>query len=68
MGEKPDLITENLLKAGGFFYMCGPAVATPSVQKALKGAVSGKGGFGDSKATQWFDKFMEDGRYSEESY
>lgn len=68
MGEKPELITENLLKQGGFFYMCGPAVATPSVQKALKDAVSGKGGYGASKAAQWFDKFMEDGRYSEESY
>lgn len=68
MGEKPELITQNLLLEGGFFYMCGPAVATPSVQKALKEAVAGKGGFGASKAAQWFDKFMEDGRYSEESY
>jgi len=68
MGARPELITDNLLDKGGFFYMCGPSVATPSVQKALKDAVSGKGGFGQEKATTWFDKFMEDGRYSEESY
>merc|ERR1712048_319502 len=68
MGERPELITDNLLSKEGFFYMCGPAVATPSVQKALKDAVSGKGGLGQEKAQAWFDKFMEDGRYSEESY
>ena len=30
------------LSQGGYFFMCGPAVATPSVQKALKayGAVT----------------------------
>merc|ERR1711939_122222 len=53
MGQKPELITENLLKEGGYFYMCGPAVATPSVQKALRGAVSGKGGLGKEAAEQW---------------
>merc|ERR1711953_214400 len=68
MGERPELITDNLLSKEGFFYMCGPAVATPSVQKASKDAVSGKGGLGQEKAQAWFDKFMEDGRYSEESY
>jgi len=68
MGEKPELITNNLLDKGGYFYMCGPSVATPSVQKALKDAVAGKGGLGGEKAAAWFDKFMEDGRYSEESY
>jgi len=46
MGEKPELITNNLLDKGGYFYMCGPSVATPSVQKALKDAVAGKGGLG----------------------
>lgn len=68
MGEKPQLITDNLLSKPGYFYMCGPSVATPSVQKALKDAVAGKGEMGKEKADAWFEKFMEDGRYSEESY
>jgi sulfite reductase (NADPH) flavoprotein alpha-component len=68
MGEMPGLITDNLLEKGGYFYMCGPAVATPSVQKALKAAVSGHGKKGEAGATKWFEDFMHDGRYSEESY
>jgi len=68
MAEKPELITSNLLEKGGFFYMCGPAVATPSVQKALKAAVSQRGQLGDAKAEEWFETFLHDGRYSEESY
>jgi sulfite reductase alpha subunit-like flavoprotein len=68
MAEKPDLITENLLSKGGFFYMCGPAVATPSVQKALKAAVAVNGQQGEAKAEAWFEAFLKDGRYSEESY
>jgi len=68
MGEKPEIITENLLDKGGFFYMCGPAVATPSVQKALKGAIAGHGKKGEAAAATWFEEFMRDGRYSEESY
>merc|ERR1712232_334607 len=68
MAEKPELITNNLLEKGGFFYMCGPAVATPSVQAALKAAVSSQGEYGDAKAETWFETFMHDGRYSEESY
>jgi len=68
MGEKPELIVDNLLKEGGFFYMCGPAVATPSVQKALKDAVAGHGKKGEAAAATWFEDFMRDGRYSEESY
>lgn len=68
MAEKPDLITDNLLSKGGFFYMCGPAVATPSVQKALKAAVAVNGQQGEAKAEAWFETFLKDGRYSEESY
>jgi sulfite reductase (NADPH) flavoprotein alpha-component len=68
MEAQPELITENLMGKGGFFYMCGPAAATPSVQKALKAAVSKHGKLGDKKAEEWFDEFMTNGRYSEESY
>merc|ERR1719182_922012 len=68
MNERPHLIVDNLLEKGGYFYMCGPAVATPSVQKALKSAVSGHGKKGEAGATKWFEDFMHDGRYSEESY
>jgi sulfite reductase alpha subunit-like flavoprotein len=68
MAEQPSLITDNLLEKGGFFYMCGPAVATPGVQKALKAAVSSQGKYGDAKAEEWFQTFQHDGRYSEESY
>jgi len=68
MGERPELITNNLQGKGGYFYMCGPAVATPSVQKALKAAVASHGKMGEAKATGWFEQFQEDGRYSEESY
>ncbi|OLQ15392.1 hypothetical protein AK812_SmicGene421 [Symbiodinium microadriaticum] len=39
MAERPELISDNLLEKGGYFFMCGPAVATPSVQKALKAAL-----------------------------
>merc|ERR1712110_485833 len=68
MDEHPALITDNLMGKGGFFYMCGPAVATPSVQKALKAAVSGHGKLGDAKAEAWFEELCNNGRYSEESY
>jgi sulfite reductase (NADPH) flavoprotein alpha-component len=68
MCQKPELITDNLLGKGGYFYMCGPAVATPGVQKALKDALIAKGGYSSQKAEEWFDKMMQDGRYSEESY
>jgi len=72
MAEQPELISDNLLEKGGYFFMCGPAVATPSVQKALKAAVLKKGGAGapksDVEADKWFQDFMAAGRYSEESY
>jgi len=68
MIENPALITDNLMQKGGYFYMCGPAVATPSVQKALKQCVATHGGLGDEKAEAWFDELMSNGRYSEESY
>jgi len=68
MGENPALITDNLMKKPGFFYMCGPAVATPSVQKALKAAVASHGELGAEKSEVWFDELMSNGRYSEESY
>jgi len=72
MAESPELISDNLLEKGGYFFMCGPAVATPSVQKALKEAVLKKGGAGAPKsadeAESWFKDFMAAGRYSEESY
>jgi len=72
MAEQPELISDNLLAKGGYFFMCGPAVATPSVQKALKAAVVKKGGAGapktDAEADKWFQDFMAAGRYSEESY
>jgi len=72
MAEQPELISENLLDKGGYFFMCGPAVATPSVQKALKAAVLKKGGAGapktEAEADKWFQDFMTAGRYSEESY
>lgn len=68
MGENPALLTSNLLEKGGFFYMCGPAVATPSVQKALKAAIAKQGSKGEDGAEKWFETFMHDGRYSEESY
>jgi homodimeric pyruvate:ferredoxin (flavodoxin) oxidoreductase len=68
MDERQELITDNLLEKGGFFYMCGPAVATPSVQKALKAAVSKRGKLGDSGSEKWFQDFLHNGRYSEESY
>jgi len=68
MEENPALITDNLMKKPGFFYMCGPAVATPSVQKALKAAVASHGELGAEKSEVWFEELMSNGRYSEESY
>jgi len=68
MAERKSLLTDNLLGKEGYFYMCGPAVATPSVQKALKAAVASEGKKGEAGAEKWFETFMHDGRYSEESY
>jgi len=68
MAENPELITANLQEKGGYFYMCGPAVATPSVQAALKSAIATHGKLGEATAASWFDEFMAAGRYSEESY
>ncbi|CAE8684022.1 unnamed protein product [Polarella glacialis] len=88
MAEQPDLISTNLLEKGGYFFMCGPAghsergsgaedscrvaVATPSVQKALKAAVRaiasvlkcGKAGApkSEAEADKWFKDFMDAGR------
>merc|ERR1712070_1085320 len=55
MIESPGLITDNLMEKGGYFYMCGPAVATPSVQRALKQCVAEHAGLGAEKAEAWFD-------------
>jgi len=72
MAEQPELISDNLLEKGGYFFMCGPAVATPSVQKALKAALVQRGGQGAPKtgpeSDKWFKDFVAAGRYSEESY
>lgn len=68
MEEKPEILVDNLQKKGGYFYMCGPAVATPGIQKALKDAMAGHGKLGEAKAAEWFDDLMNTGRYSEESY
>lgn len=48
--------------------MCGPAVATPSVQKALKAAVATHGKMGEDAAEKWLAELLHSGRYSEESY
>merc|ERR1712226_1030384 len=64
MGEQPALITENLMSKKGFFYMCGPSAATPSVQKALKAAVASHGKLGEDKAEKWFEELLSGGRYS----
>merc|ERR1719253_1993203 len=71
MDANQSMLTSNLLDNGGYFYMCGPAVATPSVQKALCAAIAKKKGGhkeAETAAATWFEEFMRDGRYSEESY
>eukprot|EP00435_Cladocopium_sp_Y103_P058198 s487_g20.t1 len=61
MAEQPELISDNLLEEGGYFFMCGPAVATPSVQKALKAALVQRGGQGAPKTGPESDKWHKKG-------
>lgn len=48
--------------------MCGPAMATPSVQKALKAAVATHGKMGEEAAEQWLAELLRNMCYSVESY
>jgi sulfite reductase (NADPH) flavoprotein alpha-component len=68
MEEHPDLLGDLIGKKGGYFYMCGLAIAVPGIDKALKAAMVKGGTVKEDKADAWLEEMKESGRYSQESY
>merc|ERR1712187_289853 len=68
MEENAKLIGDYLGKQGGYFYMCGLAVAVPGIDKALKGAMVDAGVCKKEAEDQWLEEMKATGRYSQESY
>merc|ERR1712203_331727 len=68
MEENTKMLGDLLGKQGGYFYMCGLAVAVPGIDKALKGAMVQQGVCTEKGADEWMEAMKESGRYSQESY
>eukprot|EP00443_Scrippsiella_acuminata_P087488 CAMPEP_0115412888 /NCGR_PEP_ID=MMETSP0271-20121206/21786_1 /TAXON_ID=71861 /ORGANISM="Scrippsiella trochoidea, Strain CCMP3099" /LENGTH=169 /DNA_ID=CAMNT_0002837149 /DNA_START=1 /DNA_END=510 /DNA_ORIENTATION=+ len=68
MEENTRLLGDLLGKQGGYFYMCGLAVAVPGIDKALKGAMVAEGVCTKQGEDAWIAEMKESGRYSQESY
>jgi len=68
MEENTALLGDLLGKQGGYFYMCGLAVAVPGIDKALKGAMVAEGICTKDCDDKWITEMKECGRYSQESY
>jgi len=68
MEENTRLLGDLLGKQGGYFYMCGLAVAVPGIDKALKGAMLTEGICTKGCDDKWIMEMKECGRYSQESY
>jgi len=68
MEENTWMLGDFLGKQGGYFYMCGLAVAVPGIDKALKGAMVQEGVCTEKGADDWMESMKESGRYSQESY
>ena len=69
MDENTALHGDLLGKQGGYFYMCGLAVAVPGIDKALKGAMVAEGICTKDGDDKLITEMQECGRrYSQESY
>jgi len=68
MEENTRMLGDYLGKQGGYFYMCGLAVAVPGIDKALKGAMVAEGVCTKQGEDAWLVEMKESGRYSQESY
>merc|ERR550537_1038678 len=68
MTDNPYLIFKHLFETPGYFYMCGPAFATPGIEAACKKVIGEKGKLSESEVEAWFEKMLHEGRYSIESY
>jgi len=68
MEENLSMIGKYMGELGGYFYMCGLAVAAPGIETALKKAMVGAKHVKESDADQWVEDLKTSGRYSMESY
>jgi len=68
MEERPDLMYKYLYEQKGYFYMCGPAFATPGIEAATKKTIMDKAKLNEAQVDAWFEKLHLEGRYSIESY
>eukprot|EP00746_Dinoflagellata_sp_MGD_P157228 gnl/MRDRNA2_/MRDRNA2_86144_c0_seq1.p1 gnl/MRDRNA2_/MRDRNA2_86144_c0~~gnl/MRDRNA2_/MRDRNA2_86144_c0_seq1.p1 ORF type:complete len:1430 (+),score=380.90 gnl/MRDRNA2_/MRDRNA2_86144_c0_seq1:498-4292(+) len=68
MEDNPDLMYKYLYEQKGYFYMCGPAFATPGIEAATKKTVGEKANLSKAQVDAWFEQLHLEGRYSIESY
>jgi len=68
MEENLGMIGKYMGELGGYFYMCGLAVAAPGIETALKKAMIGAGIVKAAEADTWIEDLKKSGRYSMESY
>jgi len=68
MEENLELIGKYMGDLGGYFYMCGLAVAAPGIETALKKAMIGAKHVKAADADAWVEELKRTGRYSMESY
>lgn len=68
MQENLSMIAKYMGDQGGYFYMCGLAVAAPGIEKALKDALVGAKHVKAEEADAWVEELKRTGRYSMESY
>jgi len=68
MEEHLSMIGKYMGELGGYFYMCGLAVAAPGIETALKKAMIGAGIVKAAGADAWIEDLKKSGRYSMESY
>jgi sulfite reductase (NADPH) flavoprotein alpha-component len=68
MEENLEMIGKYMGEQGGYFYMCGLAVAAPGIETALKKAMVGAKHVKETEADAWIEELKKSGRYSMESY
>jgi len=68
MEENLAMIGKYMGELGGYFYMCGLAVAAPGIETALKKAMVGAKHIKEIDADTWVEDLKKSGRYSMESY
>lgn len=68
MEENLEMIGKYMGTMGGYFYMCGLAVAAPGIEAALKKAMIGAKVVTAEGADDWVENLKRTGRYSMESY